>query len=71
LFTDYLNGKVWAPKFTELTADTILGARCHGFVEIIHLQYVFGAKMYTDTTSFAPLPVDDMFFEFRFCHTDS
>jgi len=40
----------------------------HNFVGIIEFQDLFGAEVNTDTASLAPLPVDDVFFEFGFCH---
>jgi hypothetical protein len=43
----------------------------HNFVGIIEFQDLFGAEMNTDTASLAPFPVDDVFFEFGFCHVGS
>ena len=68
LFYNHLDGKVRAPQFAEFAADTVLWTNSHGFVVVIELKDLFGAEMNADTASFAPLPVDDVRFEFGFCH---
>jgi hypothetical protein len=71
LFYNHLDGKVRTPQFTEFTADAILRAGSHDFVGIIKFQNLFGAEVNADTASLAPFPVDDVLFEFGFCHVGS
>ena len=71
LFYNHLDGKVRTSQLAEFTTDAVLRTGSHYFVGIVKLQNLFGAEMNTDTASLAPFPVDDVFFEFGFCHVGS
>jgi hypothetical protein len=60
-FTTDFYGKIGAPEFAKLAADTVLQPNCDGLFLFIKFQNVLGAKMDTNTASLAPVPVDDVF----------
>jgi hypothetical protein len=64
----HINCQVRAPEFTQFAADAIFQARRDRFFRIIQFEYFFGTKRHTYAATFAPFPIDDMLFEFRFRH---
>ena len=67
-FSFDFNGHIGAPKLTELTADALLWSQRRDLFLIVQFQDLLRAKFNTDAASFAPIPVDMMFFEFWFGH---
>ncbi len=70
-FSDDFNGKIRTPEFTELAGNAVIRPYGNHLVHIIQFKYLFGTEFNADAASFAPFPVDDVFFEFGFCHVDS
>jgi hypothetical protein len=63
------DGQIRTPEFAEPAADTVLGPSRNRLFPVIQLQNIFGTEFHADPASLAPVPVNDMLFQFGFSHS--
>jgi hypothetical protein len=63
------DGQIRTPEFAEFAADAVLGPNRYRLLPVIQLQNLFGAEFHADPASLAPVPVDDVLFQFGFSHS--
>ena len=69
LFRIDFYGEIRTPVFTQHAANAVFRAGSHHLIVAVQLKHMLWAELDTDAAPLAPFPVDNVFLEFRFCHT--
>jgi hypothetical protein len=68
-FGKNFDGQIRTSEFAESAADTVLGASRNRFFPVVQIKNLFGAELHANSAALAPVPVNDVLFQFGFFHS--